>query len=410
MAYPRIVAFDLDGTLWHNWLDGNKIGCKGWVSNALEDNLEIVGNQIRDKRNKSVRVKVSDDVFNIISDLIGNRVKIAIASRNTHKSLCDRALWLLKVFDPRTNQWRPLSDFIVYSEIYNESKQIHFERIKEYSGVEYHDMLFFDDQAANSEVEMWQGVTFQKVAHSSRGLMLGEYFHGLEVWRQNQYMRCPMPNAGPDPLPNRRHIGYVGTDWFTGQRYAEGMRRLKSSRPSRWGWGMYVADNPEMAAFFARWGRENDPDTNIYICRLFVRDFEIFRQMDKVWVAEKGSIHRTDNHHSTDEQIAESQLKRDKLIARTFKVDKPYVLFSRHHWMREMRATNLPHGKRFNEMVLYPQVQDALFYGEPIKVSDARPRFFGPDYKVLNYHTKMRPWNILCNEETEDDFLSHGEA
>ncbi|KAF2815546.1 uncharacterized protein BDZ99DRAFT_516265 [Mytilinidion resinicola] len=389
MAYPRIVAFDLDGTLWHTWLDGTKFGCKGCVSNTLEDNLEIVENKIRDKKNKPVRVKVSDDIYNIISDLIGNRVRIAIASRNTHKSLslyssksvcfqrmnvnprCDRALWLLNVFDPRTHQWRPLSDYVVYNEIYNESKRIHFERIKEYSGVEYHNMLFFDDQAANSEVEMWQGLTFQKVSHSSLGLMLGEYLHGLEVWRRNQYMRCPMPNAGPDPLPNRRLIGYIGTDWYTGQRYSEGMRRLKSSRPSRWGWGMYVADNPEMAAFFVRWGRESDPDINIYICRLFVRDFEIFRQMDKVWVAEDGSIHRTDNHHSTDEQIAESQIRRDKLIARTFRVEKPYVLFSRHHWMREMQ-------------------------------SFARASTF-----LRDYHEKFRDWNIQWNAETERDMRRH---
>lgn len=35
------------------------------------------------------------------------------------------------------------------------------------------------------------------------------------------------------------------------------------------------------AAEFAKWGREREPE-NQYICQVFVRDFEVFRQMNKV--------------------------------------------------------------------------------------------------------------------------------
>jgi hypothetical protein len=67
MAYPKVVAFDLEsvssypsspasqpayivssGTIWSNWLDPNAFGRWGWVGTALEDNLEIYGNEIRD--------------------------------------------------------------------------------------------------------------------------------------------------------------------------------------------------------------------------------------------------------------------------------------------------------------------------------------------------------------------------
>jgi len=88
------------------------------------------------------------------------------------------------------------------------------------------------------------GVTFQKVSNPSNGLTWDDYQRGLKIWRGNQRIRRHMLGEGLDPLPNRKLIGYVGTDYDTGQRYMLGMRRLKSDRPSRWGWGMYVADNP----------------------------------------------------------------------------------------------------------------------------------------------------------------------
>jgi magnesium-dependent phosphatase 1 len=55
-----------------------------------------------------------------------------------------------------------------------------------------------------------------------------------------------MPGAGPNPHPNMKQIGWVGTDWATGELYKQGKRRPKSGRPSRWGWGLYVADDPSM--------------------------------------------------------------------------------------------------------------------------------------------------------------------
>jgi len=72
-----------------------------------------------------------------------------------------------------------------------------------------------------------------------------DFFEGCAVWNRNKDIRCQLPFNNPG-LTQARQIGWVGTDRATAQRYAEGKRRLKSSRPSRWGWGLYVADDPSM--------------------------------------------------------------------------------------------------------------------------------------------------------------------
>ncbi len=101
-----ITHTSLSGTLWNNWLSEYEFGWNGRAGEALEDNLEIVNNRIiRDKwfvydlpptpcraykaapRNWSKQVKVPDDIFRIINELIREYVQIAIVSRNTHRDL-----------------------------------------------------------------------------------------------------------------------------------------------------------------------------------------------------------------------------------------------------------------------------------------------------------------------------------
>lgn len=60
-------------------------------------------------------------------------------------------------------------------------------------------------------------------------------------------------------------------------------------------------------------------------------------------------------------------------------------------------------------MVLYPQVQDALFYGDPWKLSDAQPWIDSGSLKGFDFRHKLAEWNIQRNWETEQDFRAHGE-
>lgn len=174
MAYPKVVAFDLElvsprrppcfapmrtyiissGTIWSNWLDPNSIGRRGRVGRALEDNLEIIDNEIiADRRyvhslfltltylqmhlrNPSQQVRVSPHIHLIMDDLISNGAIAVIVSKNPNEQLyvysviswffepyrnhrCNRAMWLLRTQIPRGSRERPFIDFISYNEIYS---------------------------------------------------------------------------------------------------------------------------------------------------------------------------------------------------------------------------------------------------------------------------------------------------
>jgi magnesium-dependent phosphatase 1 len=84
-----------------------------------------------------------------------------------------------------------------------------------------------------------------KIADKSVGITQKDYKNGLALYRAHNSWRLPIPKTGISSS-KVRHIGYVGADKKNALRYAEGKRRLPSERSARWGYGMYVADNPNM--------------------------------------------------------------------------------------------------------------------------------------------------------------------
>ncbi|KAK0727576.1 acid phosphatase-domain-containing protein [Lasiosphaeria miniovina] len=424
--FPKVVGIDLDGTFWTNWLNKDEVGIRGQVTQEQRDNLEHyitpdgATQQVRDKTNpKRMFVNMSYHMPQIIRDLKNNGVKIAIVSKNTSKDLTDRALYYFNMADPshiqplREQEARNIKMIsqVDYNEVYDESKQVHFAKIKGWSGASYDQMLFFDDQPVNMDVELWQGVTFFKVSDPTHGLSYIDYLQGLELWRRNRDIRHKIPMMlGQDS--NVGHVGYVGSDAATKDRYAAGKRRLKSGRPSRWGHALYVADDPDTACVFSMWGRESDPKTNHWISAVFVRDRKAWLDLPKVWVPEFKSVKQTPtNTLPTEEEAANIQQARDEFITKTYGVKKPYVLFSRHHYMDVFKDTRIPQGSRFNELVVYPQIQDALFFCVPIQ-NHAGDLLHGPTRTLghLNYNSRFHDWGIKKNSETERDFWEKGEA
>jgi len=67
-----------------------------------------------------------------------------------------------------------------YLEIYPGSKTTHFTKIHKNSGVEYSEMLFFDDESRNKNVETL-GVVMRLVRD---GVSLHEVDQGVKEWRQ----------------------------------------------------------------------------------------------------------------------------------------------------------------------------------------------------------------------------------
>ncbi|KAL5501190.1 hypothetical protein ACEPAH_9577 [Sanghuangporus vaninii] len=144
-TYPQLVAFDLDYTLWDLWIDTHvRYGGKG----------------------------------------------IAACSRTCAPKLAKEALNLLLVPSSKAEPSeapKPAIEYFDELEIYPGSKVSHFRELHKKTKIPYSQMLFFDDEHRNKEVEKL-GVTFILAPH---GLDEKLFQTGLNEWRR----RHPVPES-----------------------------------------------------------------------------------------------------------------------------------------------------------------------------------------------------------------------
>ncbi|KAL1839975.1 hypothetical protein VTJ49DRAFT_938 [Mycothermus thermophilus] len=187
--------------------------------------------------------------------------------------------------------------------------------------------------------------------------------------------------------------------------------------------------------WFARWGREHENPNNLYLVKIYARDYyyKFLGELQKIWYAPLFRVHpppeiaeilwlihcinrvpekskyfsQIDNKHLTDGQTMKCQASLDQQVARYFGISKPHTLFSRHKNMSGMDF--LPKGSRFNEMVLTPNVMEALFVGEMIPLPKAEALWNSKQLSILDYHCRIREWNIKLVDATIADFQKHGE-
>ena len=89
------------------------------------------------------------------------------------------------------------------------------------------------------------GATFYKIANREVGITWDDYQKGIKLYNAHNSWRTEIPSQRT--LDSKvKHIGYIGTDKVNAQRYVLGKRRTPSNRASRWGFAMYVADDPRM--------------------------------------------------------------------------------------------------------------------------------------------------------------------
>jgi magnesium-dependent phosphatase 1 len=74
-------------------------------------------------------------------------------------------------------------DYFDYIQIFPAYKTQHFTRIHNSSGIQYEDMLFFDDEARNRNVETELGVGFCLVRD---GMTRDEVDRGVTAWRKRR--------------------------------------------------------------------------------------------------------------------------------------------------------------------------------------------------------------------------------
>jgi len=200
LPLPPLIVFDLDYTLWPFWVDTHvtpplKAAPGGAHASAL------------DKFGEAYAFYV--DVPRVLYALPLAGVKVGVASRTNAPDLAREMLKLLHI--PPPSQWdavavgagggggggsggggllgnkkdkarRALEAFDAGMEIYPGSKIRHMESLQKRTGVAYADILFFDDESRNREVEQL-GVTMWLVRD---GVSWEEVANGVKEWRKRK--------------------------------------------------------------------------------------------------------------------------------------------------------------------------------------------------------------------------------
>ncbi|KAI0468407.1 hypothetical protein F4859DRAFT_516957 [Xylaria cf. heliscus] len=128
--------------------------------------------------------------------------------------------------------------------------------------------------------------------------------------------------------------------------------------------------------------------------------------MNKGWVQKKGKFRQVDNQHLTFEQAADRNDKLDLKLWQKFGYHKPYLLLTRHHNMEDMSF--LQDKERFNEPVIYPQAQDAMFYGESFTAEEAKAKVNLGEWAHRNFNHHIKAWNIKMHHDAKAE-LSNAE-
>eukprot|EP01066_Platyproteum_vivax_P011405 Platyproteum_vivax@DN5181_c0_g1_i2.p2 len=140
---PKLICFDLDATLWDNemyLIDGPPF-------KLLPNGVKEVGGAIVD-----LFPDVRPILVHIITELVdenGDRPLIACASSTDRPTWAREVMRLLPL--PPETKCSTLSELIPkdLKHIYDQNKQNHFKAIHAASGVDFEDMLFFDDMSCN---------------------------------------------------------------------------------------------------------------------------------------------------------------------------------------------------------------------------------------------------------------------
>lgn len=179
LPLPKLFVFDLDYTLWPFWCDTHVYGSiKGSKDGGLSAHDNHGGSY-----------GFYTDVAALLLSLKRRDIEIGAASRTSAPDVAKQLLTTLRVpsssadddddegYDGTAPTAWTLFD---YREMYPGSKTSHFRRMHKKSGVAYEDMLFFDDESRNRNVEDL-GVVMQLVRD---GVTREEVDRGVRSWRQ----------------------------------------------------------------------------------------------------------------------------------------------------------------------------------------------------------------------------------
>lgn len=166
----KMVVFDVDFTVWP--YDAHK-------DRAAPFRRE--NGRVYDRAGKEATTY--PDVLGIMKELTDRGIQIAFASRNPSRDHIEGLLKCLEV-EPNKSVWDllPSGDYLqAYSSpgLYPE-KSLHFLRLKEVSGIDTTEMLFFDDGKENVMTASLMGV---KAVLVKEGLKRSDFERGMAMWK-----------------------------------------------------------------------------------------------------------------------------------------------------------------------------------------------------------------------------------
>jgi len=148
---PKVVVFDLDGCVWHPdmyMLWGGGAPFEAGPNGTLSD---------RNGRPVTLHSGVRGLMKELVEDAAWQGVIVAAAS------CCDEPAWAhecLKTFEVEAGGRRlKLDDIVTVQRIHKGNKVKHFEEIRQATGCDFQDMVFFDNEPYNCDNVVTLGVT-----------------------------------------------------------------------------------------------------------------------------------------------------------------------------------------------------------------------------------------------------------
>lgn len=160
MHLPSLIVFDLDYTLWDcggTWCDCLSPPFKQSISGPVDRYGRIV--------------TLYDGVNHALNFCEENNVDMALASRTEEPGWAGQLIEMLGI-----------SDRFKYKEIFPSTKVVHFKNLRNSSGEEFSNMLFFDDERRNIIEVGNLGVTSVYV---EKGLSCKVFEEGVKKWQKN---------------------------------------------------------------------------------------------------------------------------------------------------------------------------------------------------------------------------------
>lgn len=112
-----------------------------------------------------------------------SKITVGVASRTSAPDLAKQLLRLLHIKDG-DGETKKAIEMFDHMEIYPGDKKTHFAKLNKSTGVEHEEMLFFDDERRNRNVEEL-GVTMYLVS-TQRGVCRQDFDLGVREWRKRR--------------------------------------------------------------------------------------------------------------------------------------------------------------------------------------------------------------------------------